>query len=352
MTGDVMRAAVFEGVERITVRDVAMAQCHDDSMVVKVEACGICGSDIRNFHNGLRTDVSEQIMGHEIAGVVSKVGRLVTDFKIGDRVAIAPDVSCGHCYYCKRGLVNLCINHRMIGTHWPGGFAQYIHVPREALSHGFVEHIPEGLDFDEAALAEPAASVIACQEYNNVDLGDTVVIIGDGPIACLHVEVARARGASQIIVAGMDKLSLVSQFDPDVLMKNDKPEMVIETVMKQTDGLGADIAICAVPVVKTHQQALEMVRKRGKVIIYGGVSKNNPMTVLNSNIIHYNEISIVGAFSYPAIGLEQSLKFIAEGRISAKKYVTKIVSLDDIAQGIQYSEQGKALKVVVKPWIE
>jgi L-iditol 2-dehydrogenase len=345
----VMKAAVFEGIENIVVKEVLIPACEDDGILVKVKACGICGGDIRNYRIGLRHGVEKQIMGHEIAGVVEEVGNRVKKFKKGDRVAIAPDVSCGECYYCKRGLVNLCVDHRMVGTHWPGGFAQYVYLPAVVLNRGFVEHMPENLSFDEAAMAEPSSSVIACQEYNNIGLGDTVVIFGDGPIGCVHIEIARARGASKIIIIGRRKLDLAAQFNPDHMVNSDICDPVKE-VLALTKGLGADAVIIANPVASTQQQGIEMVRKRGKVILFGGVSRNNPMTSLNSNLIHYNELSVVGAFSYPSTGLQTSLKLISEGKICAKKYVTKTVKLEEVPEGMDYGKQGKALKVVVKPW--
>ena len=190
-----MKAAVFEAPEHMTVREVDVASCGPDDIVVKVHACGICGSDVRNFKAGLKGDVGPQIMGHEFTGVVSEAGAHVSRLAVGDRVAIAPDVSCGACFYCKRGLVNLCMQHRMVGTHWPGGFAEYAHLPQVVLDRGMVHRIPPGLGLDEAALSEPASSVIAAQENAGVGLGDTVVI-GDGPIGCLHIEIARSRGAA------------------------------------------------------------------------------------------------------------------------------------------------------------
>lgn len=344
-----MNAAVFEGIEKMVVRELTVPECEEEGILVRVEACCICGGDIRNFHTGLRYGVEKQVMGHEIAGVVEEVGAGVTRFKAGDRVAIAPDVSCGECYYCKRGLVNLCLNHKMLGTNWPGGFAQYIYLPKEVVKRGFIEAIPQGLSFEEAAMAEPASSVVACQEYNNVSLGDTVVVIGDGPIGCLHIEVAKARGASKVIMVGLSRLDSVSQFNPDHII-NSAAQNPVEEVLRLTEGLGADIVICAAPVTSIQEQALEMVRKRGRVVLFGGVNKNAPMTSLNSNLIHYNEIIVVGAFSYPATGLQKAVKLISEGRISAKKYVTKSVKLDEIPEGIACAEQGKALRVVVKPW--
>lgn len=346
---NLMKAAVLEGKETIVVKEVPVPECEDDGMLVKVDTCCICGGDIRNFYTGLRYGVKSQIMGHEIAGEVCEVGKNVVSFKKGDRVAIGPDVSCGDCYYCKRGWVNLCVDHKMLGTNWPGGFAQYIYLPPVVLRRGFVEPIPGHISYEEAAMAEPAASVIACQEENKVGPGDTVVIIGDGPIGCLHIEVARARGASMIIMCGLRRLEFVPQFKPDVIIDT-AARNPVEEVLRITGGLGADIVICAAPVGEIQEQAVEMVRKRGKVILFGGLPKDNPMTTLNSNLIHYNEISVVGSFSYPATGIKKSLEYIAEGKISARNYVTKMVSLEEIPEGIAYAKEGKALKVAVKPW--
>lgn len=346
-----MKAAVFKDIENIAMEQRPIPECPDGGMLVKVYACGICGGDVRNYHNGLKGGVTNQIMGHEIAGDVVEVGGGVTRFKVGDRVAMAPDVSCGECWYCKRGLVNLCVSHRMLGTHFPGGYAQYLALPKEVMQRGFVEPIPQGMSFEHAAFAETASAVIACQKYNNVSLGDNVVIIGDGPVGCLHVEVARARGAAKIILIGMDKLDLAAKFHPDYLMDNRDPKAVIEKVKELTGGIGADIVISAVPSVIPQQQAIDMVRKRGRVVIYGGTPKHAEMTTLNSNTIHYNEILITGAFSYPATGLSEALSAIHTGKINAGMYVNAKVSLEDVVKGMNMVSSGEALKVVIDPWM-
>lgn len=346
-----MKAAVFEDIERIVVREVPDPRCDAGGIVVRVEACGLCGSDVRNYHLGLRTGMKGQIMGHEIAGSVVEAGSSVERFAVGDRVAIAPDVSCGSCYYCKRDLGNLCDNHRMIGTHWPGGFAQLIHIPAEVLAHGMIHRMPEGLSFDDAALSEPASSVIAAQENASIGLGDTVLIMGDGPIGCLHLEVARARGASRVIMAGLARLKQVAPFKPDALIDVAAQDPVAET-RRLTGGLGADVAIIAAPSAKAQAQGVEAVRKRGTVILFGGLAKSSPLTTLNSNIIHYGEITIVGAFSYPARTHEKALVVIREGKIDAKRYFNRTVPLEGIVDGIRAAEAGDVLKVLVKPWMQ
>ena len=342
-----MKAAVFKGVENIVV-ETRTVDCPPGGLLVKIEACGICGSDVRSYHNGLKNNVTDQIMGHEIAGIV--VNTDCTRFRKGDRVALAPDVSCGECWYCKRGLVNLCDNHRMLGTHFPGGFAQYLAVEQVILSRGFIEPIPEKMPPTHAAFAETVSAVLACQHRCNVSLGDVVVIIGDGPVGCLHLEAARARGASKIIMLGRDKLELAKIFEPDYLLYND-PVQTVAQVKEITGGIGADIVICAVPTTVVQQQALDMVRKQGIIVIYGGVPKHGENTSINSNRIHYGEITITGAFSYPSTGLSDALLAIQTGKISAKKYLDSVVSLERITEGISMLEQGKALKVMVDPWL-
>lgn len=340
---------VFTGPETLVLRDVEKPQCDSTGILVKVEACGICGSDIRNYHTGLRGNVKEQIMGHEIAGVVEEVGDSVRSFSVGDYVAIAPDVSCGRCVYCHRGLVNLCTEHRMIGTHWPGGFAEYIYLNEIVLACGMVHHMPEGLGFNEATIAEPAASVLAAQANADISLGDTVVVIGDGPIGCLHLEIARARGASRVIMVGLHRLGLASQFEPDHIIDAANQDPVKE-VLRLTDALGADVIITANSVAETQEQAVEMARKRGKVILFGGLPKDQPMTRLNSNLIHYNELKVMGSFSYPATMHQMAIELIAKGKIQADKYITETISLKDIARGIAHARAGTVLKVVVTPW--
>jgi L-iditol 2-dehydrogenase len=343
-----MKAALFDAPGHMTVSNFELTPCGLDDIIVKVHACGICGSDIRNFKTGLKAEVGPQIMGHEFTGVVTETGTNVVRFKTGDRVAVAPDVSCGDCYYCRRGLVNLCIHHRMIGTHWPGGFAEYVHFPKVVLERGMIHAIPAGLSLDDAALSEPLSSVIAAQENAGVGLGDTVLIIGDGPIGCLHIETARARGAARIIMAGLARLKEAARFEPDVLIDAGRQDTVAE-VLATTNGLGADVAIVATPVAATQAQAVRAVRKRGVVVLFGGLPKASPETTLDGNLIHYGEISVIGAFSYQAYVHEKALATIAAKQIHPEKYFNMTVGLDDIVEGFTAAAEGRALKVLVKP---
>lgn len=344
-----MKAAVFQEPGRMEVESRPVPECPDPGVLVKVHFCGICGSDVRNFANGLKDGITGQIMGHEAVGeIVETKGGL--PFAVGDRVALAPDVSCGKCWYCRRGLVNLCEHHKMLGTHYPGGFAQYVALPGEVIEHGFLEKIPEKLSYEEAALSETASAVVECQHRLGITVGDTVVIIGDGPVGCLHLELARSRGAAQVILLGMDRLELARRFQPDLLLDNRDPEQAVEQVLKATEGRGADFVISAVPTAAVQQEGLRMLRKRGTLVVYGGVPKTARLSSLDSNLIHYNELTVTGAFSYPASGLQNALAALCSGKIDASRYVSAVVGLDDIVQGFQMARQGDSLKVLVDLW--
>lgn len=347
-----MQAAVFHGVGDIRLEEQPIPACPADGVLIRVRACGICGSDIRNYHNGLRDGIQQQIMGHEIAGDIVETGPLVTRFHVGDRVALAPDVSCGVCWYCRRGYVNLCEHHRMLGTHFPGGYAQYLALPGEVLLHGFIEPIPAGMPYAHAAFAETAAAVIACQKRLDISMGDRVLIIGDGPVGCLHIETARARGAGLVMLAGLDRLALAEAFHPDKLLDNRDPQAVEKQVLEATDGIGADCVICAVPTVAPQRQALSLCRKRGTVVIYGGVPKDRADTTLDSNRIHYGEITVTGAFSYSRTGLADALEAIRAGQIHPDRYIAAQLPLSRVTQGMNLAEQGGALKVMLDPWYD
>ncbi len=344
-----MKAALFVGPEILVVKEMPLAPCGDRDVIIKVHACGICGGDIRNFYNGLRHGVKSQVMGHEFSGIVHEIGSEVTRYSIGDAVAAAPDVSCGECYYCKRGWINLCNDHRMIGTHWPGGFAEYVHIPEVVWKRGYIHPVPEGVSLDDACLSEPASSVFAGLERAHFGLGDSILILGDGPIGCIHIEAARAMGAAKIIMSGnLRRQKSLEKFNPDHII-DARTENVPERVRELTDGLGVDLAVCANAVTNTQEQAVQSVRKRGRVVLFGGVPITAPMTSLNSNTIHYDEIEVVGAFSYETRHHLKVLDAIQRKALHPEWYFTKTVSLDDINMGFTGARTGQDLKILVKP---
>lgn len=344
-----MKAAFLTAPRTLEYRDTTDPVAPCDGLVLEVKACGICGSDLRRWKEGPPKGVTGMIPGHEAAGVVIEAGRNQNRFAVGDRVAIAPDVHCGRCYYCQRGLYNLCDEIRFIGVTpgLPGALAQKLVLTGEILTNGIVHRMPEGMSFAEGSLAEPSCSVLAAHDRAGTGLGDTVVVMGAGPIGCLHVIVAKARGA-RVIVSEPSPIRrrFVERCGPDAVVDPGAEDLGTR-VRQMTGGVGADIVICANPVAETQIQAVQIVRKRGRVILFGGLPKANPMVTLDSNRIHYGEIEVVGAFSYHPTGHALALDLIRRKVIDAELLVTHTFDLRDVAKAFETAAAGEALKVVV-----
>jgi L-iditol 2-dehydrogenase len=277
------------------------------------------------------------------------VGEKVNGYAVGDRLAVAPDVHCGRCYYCEHGLYNLCDHLRLIGITpgYDGGFAEYMVLTGEILRNGIVHLIPADLPYSQAALAEPASSVLAAHDRAHTTLGDTVLVMGAGPIGCLHVIVAKARGAKVLLSEPHPgRRQRAEVFHPNGIVDPSQQD-VVTWAHQMTSGRGVDIAVCANPIPETQTQAVEAVRKRGRVMLFGGLPKDHPMTTLNANVIHYGEIQVMGSFSYHPVYHQQALDLIHRGIIPSQGLITHSFSLDEINVAFQTAASGDALKVII-----
>jgi L-iditol 2-dehydrogenase len=348
-----MKAAVVERLGQISLEEVPDPELIPGSLLVRVEACAVCGSDIRIFRKGDPRASLPRIIGHEIAGVVEKLGKGTTGLTVGDRVAIAPGHGCGTCPYCRKGMSNVCIDPRpSVGYASSGGFAQYIVPPVNVVQNGFVNIIPDGLSFEDASMAELLACCINGQERASVGPRDTVLIIGAGPAGCMHVELARARGASKIILTqrSESRLALAAErFEPDLVIRAEGNELV-ERVKAETSGLGADVVIVAAPSPQAQEAAMRLVAPRGRVSLFGGLPKDNKAITIDANVIHYQEISLTGASSSLGRQNREALELIASGRVRAQRYITHRFPLAETPAAFAVVEAKQAIKAVVFPW--
>jgi len=345
-----MRAAVYEGIEKITIKDVPEPTLTDDNIILRVRACAICGTDVRTFHYGKSNVKPPQILGHEVAGEVVAVGRNVRGFNIGDRVVVCAIVPCGKCYYCSTGLQNLCENFTALGYEHPGGFAEYMAVPPEMLATQSVNKIPDGLSFEEAAIAEPFACAINGQEISRVSIGDKVVIIGSGPIGCMHIVLAKLHGASKVIVVELSskRLELARKFNADVYI-NSLEENYVDLVLRHTGGRGADVVIIAASSARAQEESVKIAAPRARINFFGGLPKENPYITLDSNTVHYKELTLQGTSGSLPRHNKIAIELFSSGRVNAKDFITSVIPLENIVSGIKLIESGEVLKVVVKP---
>jgi len=340
----------LEDVGKLSVETVEKPPCPADGILVKIEACAICATDVKVFRYGHRLIKPPRITGHELAGVIVEIGKEVKRYREGDRVTVAPAVPCGECYYCRRGRQAMCANPTAIGYHYDGGFAEYMAVPSRAIRNDCVNLLGDNVSFEEAALTEPLAAVLHGQEVSQVDLGDTVVIIGAGPLGCMHAWVARTDGAASVIMVDIssERLKMSRIADADVYVdasREDAPRQVLE----ETEGRGAEVVIVACSSGKAQEQALEMVCPGGKINFFGSLPKSNSIINIDGNIIHYKECLVSGSQGSAPRHNKLALNLIEKGIIKTGRLITHRLPLADFLKGIAIVEQGAGMKVVILP---
>jgi len=347
-----MRAALVEARGRIRVKEVDDPVLPADSILIKVKACAICGSDIRIIYGLDRRAKFPMIIGHEMAGVVKQIGEKVDSFVKGDRVTVAPGISCGRCRMCKRGVRNLCENMISIGYFHPGGFAQYMVPPSLALTEGFVNKVPDNLSLDRASMTELLACCINGQEILQVTSDDTVAVIGAGPAGCMHVELCHIKGCKKIILIqrSQPRFDIAKKRFHAHIYINSSQEDAVKRVLEETEGFGADVVIVAAPSGEAQNQALEMVSKRGRVSFFGGLPHDQPRVSIDTNLIHYKECFVTGASSSTGEQNREALSILSQGRIKAEDFITDIFPLSRIKEAFQRAKAKKGLRVLVKPW--
>jgi L-iditol 2-dehydrogenase len=345
-----LKAAVYYGQEDIRIEEYEDPKCSPAGAVIKVHAVGICGSDVRTYYSGSTKIKPPMIIGHEVVGEVVEIGPKHNTYKIGDRLAMAPGIYCKKCFYCLNDMTTMCENLVELAFQFPGGFAEYMGLPDIAFERGRIVPVPKELSSEHAALCEAPSSCIMAQERADVKEGDTVVVFGAGPIGCCHVQIAKANGAKKVILIDISKerLEMAEQFGADLQIDAAAADAV-KAVKQATDGLGADKLIVAAPSAKAQKQAVEMSRKRGVVVLFGGLPKENPYTELDSNLIHYRDIYVIGHYGQEKRHVEKALEMISQKQISADKLITDVLKLDQIHKGFELMKDKKALKVLLKP---
>lgn len=345
-----MKAAVLESLNNIVVKEVPKPEIDDNSILVKVKSCAICGSDIRIYRHGNNRVKTPAIIGHEIAGEIVKTGKNITKFKVGDRIAIGADVPCGECSFCEAGIGNNCQLNYAIGYQFQGGFAEYLPLNSIVINYGPVHKIPDNLSYDEAALAEPLGCILNGLELAKVEFGDTAVVIGAGPIGCMIIEVLKKMGAGKVIVIELskDRLEKAREVSGDVYISGQNEDTVAR-VLEETGGLGADVIITSCPSPQAQIDALNMAKNRARISLFGGLPKDNSMITIDANIIHYKELVLTGAHGAMPIHHRKALNLIASGIINAKQFISHKFPLDDIEEGFRISEDKLGIRVVINP---
>jgi L-iditol 2-dehydrogenase len=344
-----VKVARFYSPGDIRVEDAPEPSPGPGDVKIRVRNCSTCGTDVKISKFGHHHIRPPRVMGHEIAGEVVELGEGVTGWQPGDRVQVIAAIPDGTCEECLRDRMTVCPNQESMGYHYDGGFAEYTIVPGKVLAVDGLNRLPEGLGFAEASVAEPLACVLNGQELARIGKGDDVVIVGAGPIGCLHVRLARARGAARVFLADInpDRLAMSAErVEPDAALHGSD---LVDQVMKLTEGRGADAIVTAAASGAAQESALQMAARQGRISFFGGLPKDNPVIACDSNLVHYRELTIVGANGSSPEHNKRALELIASGAVPVADLITHRLPLDDVLDAIAIVAAGTAIKVTIEP---
>jgi L-iditol 2-dehydrogenase len=342
-----MKAAMLYGVRDLRVEDVDVPRTSDGEVLVRVKSATTCGTDLKIFQRGYVEGVVKlpTIFGHEWAGEVVKVAAGLEWPRVGMRVRAGNSAPCLHCTMCQKGKYNLCEN--MIWL-W-GAYAEYIKVPSRMVLVNMQE-IPQDISYEEAAITEPLACVLHGVEEAQVSLGDTVAIIGAGPIGLLHLLTVKKIGVQKTIMIDLvdERLDFAQKLGADETVNGRKAD-VVERIRELTSGYGADVVIEAIGLPATWEQALKLARKGGKILEFGGCPPGTEVKI-DAEKLHYGEQTVLGTFHTTPLHFRKALNLIASRTIDVRSLVTRKMKLEQIKDAFEVLSTSKTeIKIGIIP---
>jgi (R,R)-butanediol dehydrogenase / meso-butanediol dehydrogenase / diacetyl reductase len=336
-----MKAALFQGPNKIEVKEIEKPNIQQGEALIKIHYAGICGTDIHIFKGKHPRAQAPLVMGHEFSGVIEEINTEQTNLKIGDRVVVNPLLPCGRCSVCREGKIHLCPNLHLIGIDRHGAFADYTRANIERIIK-----IPDSLSMEIAALAEPVAVAVHAVRKAQVSVGDKIVVMGGGPIGQLVAQVAKLDGASPVILSEIaperidfaQKMGLITANSKDETIKK-----VTELIRKE----GADIVFEAVGVQSTYDYITDIVKPDGKIIAVGAAS--GPLAV-NFWKIFFNELNIIGIHVYDQIAFEIAIQLLNNYTEMFQHFISKVIGYNELQNEFADLAEGNAsvMKILVK----
>jgi L-iditol 2-dehydrogenase len=350
-----MRAAFMTGLNQVEVRQAEEPAPEVAGAILRVEACGICGTDARTFFNGDPRAPAPWILGHEPVGVLERVGAdavLPPGVEPGGRVFLGSILTCGQCMQCIDGRQNLCEHHLLYGYDpFPGAYAELAAVPPIAVKN--LIPLPPDLPSELATVVDPFACALNGIEVLEVGLGDTVLILGAGPIGCWQAVMARDRGAGRVFLSDVSgsrldlALAAVGGFVDDAWVAGE--DNGLGGLLERTGGAGAERISVAAPSKQAQRAALEMAGKRARVVYFAGLPKGDPVSPLDMNQLHYKELAILGAYGATTRQYRITMEYLNRRRKELAPVVTHQFPLERIGEAFETIRSGAGLKMVVVP---
>jgi 2-desacetyl-2-hydroxyethyl bacteriochlorophyllide A dehydrogenase len=345
-----MIAATYTQGKGLRIQDVPTPSVGNGDVLLRVAASAICGTDIRTIRNGHRKLAPGQriVLGHEFAGTIES-SHGDSAFSAGMRVAVAPNVGCGQCDLCARGLTNMCSDYRAFGITWDGGHTEHVRLPHSAVTQGSIILIPEHVSFRDAALIEPLSCVVNGNREARVQFGDVVVVVGAGPIGLLHLQLARLSGAHKVIMADLQssRLEAAEALGAEVTV-NPAEDDLSGRIHHETSGRGTDVVITACSDASVQQQSLEWLAPFGRVCFFGGLNPQDGPVPIDTNAIHYRNLLVTGVTGGSLGDFRVAARLISSRRIDVEKVISHSFTLDDIELAFEQAMRQDAMKVVLR----
>ncbi|MCT4507700.1 MAG: alcohol dehydrogenase catalytic domain-containing protein [Tepidibacter sp.] len=337
-----MKGAMFLEPGKIEVQNVNIPKIKENEVLVKIKYCGICGTDMHIYNGVYSKDKLPLIAGHEFSGTIESVGSNVKRFKGGEKVVADINFSCGTCFYCRQNQPLMCEQMEQLGIHINGAFAEYVVIPEH-----MIYEIPGDMDLKDAALLEPISCVVRSAKQYNIKFAESVVIIGDGAIALIHVQMAKICGAAPIIVIGLDdnRMEKAKELGADYVIKSG--EGMYDEVKRLTEGRGGDVVIESVGIPVTYDQTFKLVRPGGRIVAFGLANEDCAVKYKPFEVI-IKELSMVGTVAGAKNDLAESITLVKHNRFNLEDYKTTVVKLNDIAQAFERLKTDRSiLKILV-----
>lgn len=338
-----MKVAMYYCNNDVRIEEMPIPEISENELLVKVIASGICGSDVLEWY---RIKSAPRVLGHEIAGVIEKVGENVKNFKKGQRVFVSHHVACGHCHYCLHGHETACETlHKT--NFFPGGFAEYIKVPEINVKKGTFL-LPKNMSFEEGTFIEPLGCVIRGQRLAEIKKAESVLVLGSGVAGLLHIKLAKAFGVKKVFATDVSEYRLKKAKEQEVITFNAR-EFSLEKLRKKNNGLLADCVIVCTGAMSAVKQALESV-ERGGTVLFFAVPKPTELVEIDLNSFWRNEISLKTSYAAAERDLKEAIELIKKKKIKVKDLITHKLRLEDAQKGFNLvAKADKSLKVILKP---
>lgn len=343
-----MLAARMYGVNDLRIENVPKPQPGPGEVLLKVKAAAICGTDVRMLTSGAAAASEEHplILGHEFAGVVEEVGEGVTECAVGQRVAVAPNMGCGHCDLCTSGEGQLCADYRALGVNIDGGFAEYVLIPAGAVYGGNLTELGEA-SYVEGALNEPFSCALNGSERCSITPGDFVLVVGAGAIGLMHAKLAKLSGATRVVISDLsqERLAKAKEIDDSFITVGLLDDAKVREL---TSGHLFDVIITACPSPAAQQASFGQAAVNGRICFFGGLPKGKEEVALNTNVIHYKQLIVTGTTRASLRQYRKTLSFIKEGIVTVENLVSRKAPLSGIAELFELAKQAKGLKNIIE----